>query len=168
MDIVRTLHLEAEAARSLLRSLHTVLDGDDQAQADAVEGETNLHEAVDAALSRLAEIDAYIASLISRIEDMRARKDRFAAQADAIRAALVAAMEAAGLKRLERDVATVSLRPSPPRVVITSEADVPSAFWTEPRPVLDRKAIADALKAGQSVPGAELSNQVTTCQIRWK
>lgn len=168
MDIVRELSIEAEAARSLLANIRDAIDGDAAAASDAVEGETDLFEAVHAALARLAELDAYSDGLKLHMESMRARAQRFEAQGEKIRAAIVAAMETAGVKKIERDIATVSLRSSPPRVVVTSEADVPSAFWKEPAPVLDRKAIADALKSNTPVPGAQLSNQATTCQIRWR
>lgn len=168
MTITQDLKIEADAARSLLLSIRDVVDGDEEATSDAVEGETDLFEAVQRALERLAELNAYTEGLKLHLSAMKARADRFDTQADKIRAALANALDAAGLKKIERDIGTVSLRTSPPKVVVVSEADVPSAYWKEPPPVLDKKAILDALKAKQDVPGATLSNQSPSVQIRWK
>jgi hypothetical protein len=51
-------------------------------------------------------------------------------------------------------------------VVITDEHAIPQAFWRPQPPKLDRKAIGEALKAGQAVPGAQLSNGGTTLAIK--
>lgn len=168
MNIAHDLKTETHAARSLLLSIRDVVDGDEEATSDAIEGETDLFEAIHAALMRLAELDAYAEGIKIHMSTMKARAERFDAQADKIRAAITHAMETVGVKKIERDIATVSLRSSPPKVVVTSEADIPSSYWKEPPPVIDKKAILDALKAKQAVPGAQLSNQSTTVQIRWK
>lgn len=168
LNIAHDLKTETHAARSLLLSIRDIVDGDEGATFDAIEGETDLFEALQSALVRLAELDAYAEGIKAHIEAMKARAARFDAQAEKIRAAITSAMEEVGLKKIERDIATVSLRASPPKVVITSEADIPSSFWKEPPPVLDKKAILEALKGNQHVPGAELSNRSTAIQIRWK
>lgn len=168
LNIAHDLKTETHAARSLLLSIRDVVDGDEEATSDAIEGETDLFEAIHAALMRLAELDAYAEGIKIHMSTMKARAERFDAQADKIRAAITHAMETVGVKKIERDIATVSLRSSPPKVVVTSEADIPSSYWKEPPPVIDKKAILDALKAKQAVPGAQLSNQSTTVQIRWK
>ena len=69
--------------------------------------------------------------------------------------------------KLTLPLATLSRTASPLKVIITNEADLPSAFLiekTELRP--DKKALMDALKAG-AVPGAELSNGGEQLAVRW-
>lgn len=167
-DIVRDLTREAEAARTLVASMKDVLADDDDLTSDTVEGETGLIEAIGAAINRLAEIDAYHDAIKSQIGNLRKRADRFDAQAERLRAAITLSMEMATIKKVELPVATVSLRAVPPKAIVSSEADIPSDFWKVPDPVLDKKAILDALKAKQFVPGAELSNGGMSITVRFQ
>lgn len=165
-DVVRELTREAEAARTLVTSMRDVLADDDALTADTVEGETNLIEAIKAADARIAEIDTFHDAIKTRMGDLKKRSDRLDAQSDRIRAAIALAMEMATLTKVELAEATISLKRTPPKVQIISEADIPSAFWKQPDPVLDKKAILEALKEKQAVSGAELSNGGATISIR--
>jgi chromosome segregation ATPase len=167
-DLPRTLERETEAAKALLHAVRSAIADDEQAVADAVEGETNLLEAIGQAVARIAELEAHGKGIALHITNMKTRQERLETRAENLRQAIINAMEACGLKKVERDIATLSLRPSPPKVIITSEADVPSAFWKEPDPVLDKRAILEALKANQAVSGAVLSNGSTSLSIRLK
>lgn len=166
-----SLHREIEAARVLLASYRDILGDDAQAQADAVEGETDLHEALRPALVRLAEIDAMCAGIKSMTDHLGARKSRLEEQAKTLRVLLLAAMDVAGLKRFEADIATLTRKPTPKSVVTTDEAAIPSQFWKRGDPKLDKVALLAALKAadesGEPIPGAELSNGGETVQIKW-
>jgi hypothetical protein len=75
-------------------------------------------------------------------------------------------MSTAGVKKLERPAATLSLRSVPPKAIITSEVELPSRFFVDQAPKLDKKAVLDALKAGEKVAGAELSNGGETIALR--
>ncbi len=165
-DLKRTLHNEGEAARALLASIRNVVGDDDEAIADAVEGETNLIEAIDASLDRLAEIEALNEAISSLVKSYKERADRLDHQAEQIRAALSLAMTTAGLRKVERPAGTLSLRAVPPKAIITSEVDLPARFYVEQNPKLDKKAVLDALKAGEKIPGAELSNGSETISLR--
>ena len=50
--------------------------------------------------------------------------------------------------------------------MVTDEAAVPEPFWRPQPPKLDRRALAEALKTGQSIPGATLSNGGTTLSLK--
>lgn len=165
-DLKRTLQNEGEAARALLASIRDVLGEDETAIQDAVEGETSLIEAVDASLDRLAEIDTLTEAISSLVKSYKDRADRLENQSEQIRAALSLAMETAGLRKLERPAGTLSLRAVPPKAIITSEVDLPARFFVDQASKLDRKAVLDALKAGEKIPGAELSNGSETISIR--
>lgn len=168
VSVVNSLRLEGEAARVLLLNLRDILADDAEATADAVEGETNLMEAIDAALGRIAELETHAKAIKDHVEALRARSVRFEHQSDLIRAALVSAVSMAGLRKIERPTATISLRAIAPSLRITQEADIPSDYWVSQAPKLDKRAVVDALKTGIVVPGAELSNGGETISIRTK
>lgn len=70
-------------------------------------------------------------------------------------------LESTGKKRLETPAFTMSLRKST-AVIITNEEDVPSQLMREKTTVApDKLAIGDQLKAGETVPGAELEHRTT-------
>jgi len=167
-DVLHTLSREAIAARTLLDNVRDILAGDDDAIEDAIEGETNLKEACVAALKRLSDIDAMLAALKTQADNLKARASRLDSQAETIRGALSAALAAGELRKLELPAATVSLRPTPPKVIVTDEAEIPGRFFVRADPRLDRKALLDALKAQETVPGAALGNGGETVSIRWR
>lgn len=165
-DLKRTLKDEAETARALLASLQTVLNDDEEARHDAVEGETGLIEAIGAAVDRLAEIDAHETALATMAKDLASRRDRFQNQAEQIRAAVLVAMSTAELKKLELPQATLTRKATPPKAIVTAEADLPSRFFVDQAPKLDKRSLLDALKSGEKIAGAELSNGGETLQLR--
>lgn len=166
-DTRRALQEETEAARSLLANVRDIIGDDEEAVRDAIEGETNLIEAIEATVARIAEVEAHQDAIATQIKAMGERKSRFEAQGERLRTALTVAMGAADLKKLELPLATLSRKPVPPKAVITNETDIPSKFWKPSDPKLDRKAVLDALKAKETVPGAELSNGSETIAIKW-
>jgi len=166
-DVSRALFVQGEVARSLLANIKDVIGDDEEMALTAVEGETSLVEAISEAVDRVAEIAALEEAIAIQQKALSTRKDRLGNQAERIRAAVLSAMGQADLKKLELPRATLSRKASPLKVIITNEADLPSAFLiekTELRP--DKKALMDALKAG-AVPGAELSNGGEQLAVRW-
>lgn len=164
-EIVRGLQIESEVAKTLLANIRAVIGDDEQAAADAIEGETNLDLALSAALERVSEIETMIAAIKAREASLKERRDRLDRQASLIRTAMGEALEQAGLKRMELPEATLSLRPLPQKALVIDEASIPSQFWKRADPKLDLRALAMALKEGP-VPGATLSNGGQTVQIR--
>lgn len=164
-DVIRELSIEMEVARSLLANLRDVIADDEQAMADAVEGETNLREAIARAVERLGDIEAYTEAISARQKDLAERKSRLDRQGAMIRAALASAIASVDWKRVELPEATLTLKAGPPSVIVTEEADIPADFWKSQPPKLDRKSLFDALKE-RAVPGATLSNGGTSLQIR--
>lgn len=158
------LHRETEAARALLANIRDVIGDDEDMAHDAVEGETSLLEEMAKAVARIQEVAAFEAALAAQIEQLEARKSRFANQGERIRTALCVAMGDVGLKKAELAGATLTLKPVPPKVVVTDEAAIPAAFWKPSDPKLDRKALLAALK-DHPVDGASLSNGSTTISI---
>jgi hypothetical protein len=69
---------------------------------------------------------------------------------------LLQAMENTGKDKIKTDIGTVSRRKSPASVTIDKPNQIPPEFWYQPEPLLDKRAVIDALKQGTEVPGAEL------------
>jgi hypothetical protein len=103
----------------------------------------------------------------THVKALQARKARLGNQGDMIRQAILVAMGAAEIKKLELPIATITRKPTAPKAEILNESDIPSQFWKAQDPKLDRKAVLDALKEKQEVPGAILSNGGEALQIRF-
>lgn len=167
-DVSRALHIEGEAARALLLNIKDVVADDAEMIETAIEGETNLKEVISAAVDRILELDAHEEAIAAQIASLQVRRERFEHQSDRIKAAIHAAMGQAELRKLELPQATLGVRAVPPKCEITDESLIPSKYWKAQDPKLDRKAVLEALKAKEDVPGVTLSNGGETLSMRVK
>jgi hypothetical protein len=159
---------EAEAARVLCESLRATVGDDEAAMLDLVEGETGLFEAIDRLLQHMVDTQALVRGVEAAEADLGARKRRFEERIERYRSLIEQALSIAEItSKVERPLATFSLVRRAPKVEITDEAQVPSAYWKAADPKLDKKALADALKAGATIPGAVLSNAAPSVTIRF-
>ncbi|MBO6668030.1 siphovirus Gp157 family protein [Parvibaculum sp.] len=141
-------------------------DLDDETLADTLEGETGLNEAL-AAIVRSREEDlGLITGLKSRLEALKARLERFQDRADRKRRLVTDVMARAEIKRITEPDFTVSLRTSPAAVVVEDEALIPEDYWKPQAPKLDRLALGEALKSGQTIQGASLGEPKPSITIR--
>lgn len=165
----RKLYLETQAAERLKEKLVATYgeDADAELLRDMVEGQTSLHEAIGRAALELAAVEGEKDGIEIAIAKLKTRLSRYCDRATGIRDAIHAAMETAELTSLKTPAATLSVRPSPPRVEITDQAAIPAVFMVQPPPSPDKKGIAAALKAGEPVPGATLSNSPLALQVRF-
>jgi len=65
-------------------------------------------------------------------------------------------LEIAGLQRVKRPTITVAIQNNPPSVEITDEKLIPSEYMIPQTPKIDKKAILERLKNGETVPGCTL------------
>lgn len=164
-NVAHDLYAQTNAAKLLLQQYASILGDDDAAKSDMVEGETNLDEAIARAAARILEIEALEAAIKDVIQGAQTRLKRLQDQRDLLRTSLSVALEVAGRKRMETPLATISLRPVPPKVEITDEAVIPAQYWKRAEPTVDKRKILDALKDEQVVPGAVLSNGGVTISV---
>lgn len=162
---VRDLQREAEAAKALRQSLASMTD-DPEAIRDTIEGETDLHECIAKVMAMVTEAEAQEEGLKVIIAKLDQRKKAAERRQDSLRTIIAQAMEIGGITTLPLTEATLSLAPVPPRAIVTDEAAVPAKFWKPSDPTLDRKALTDAVRAGEEVPGVTKSNGLTTLKIR--
>jgi hypothetical protein len=170
MSAVADLRQQTEAARTLLAAYQDVLGDDVQARADAVEGETDLHEAITAGVARIVEIGALQEATTAIMGRLSQRVKRLGEQEERIRAALLTAMEVGGLQSLETPLGTVARQRVGASLVITDEAQIPADFLIAQPPKIDRRKLLAALKSGDpayaDIPGASLSNGSMTIAVR--
>jgi hypothetical protein len=157
---------EAKAVQALRESMAAAFADDDDLLLDTIEGETGLFEAIDKLLLSI-HLDAGAAKGIQKaMSDLDLRAGRLEKRAETARALIEQAMMLAELDKIERPTATLSLVRRAAKVEITEEAEIPAEFWKAGDPKLDKKALGQALKDGQAVPGAALSNQAPSLTIR--
>ena len=125
-----------------------------------------LHQTLRAA----AEADAMAKLADARMDDLKARRDRYKARSEALRGAAFAAMDVLELQRVELPDLTASMARGVPQVVITDETALPDAYVriVPEQRAPDKTAIAASLKQGIVIPGAELSNSLPRLMLRTK
>lgn len=163
----RRLELEVRAAQRLKEKLVEAYGEDADLIRDMVEGSTSLHEAIGKAALELAAVEGEKDGIEIAIAKLKERLTRHCNRAQGIRDGIQAAMEVAELPSLKTPAATLSMRPSPPRVEITDQSALPAVFLVQAAPVPDKRAISTALKGGAVIPGATLSNQPHALSVRF-
>lgn len=145
---LEALEVSEDLPAELLRDTLEALEGDLQDKCTAVAMFGRNLEAV------AESIEAAAAKMTARSKTLRARSE-------SLRAYLQLNMVACGITKIECPYFTLQLKENPPSVVIDHEASIPEKFWRQPEAppkVVDKKAIASAIKAGEEVPGCHTSN----------
>lgn len=130
---------------------------------DGADVETLLTRLVRAAL----EAKAYAEAAEERAAQLYVRRTRFERQEEAWRGAAFAIMDALDMKQHKGADFTASISAGKPGVTITDEAAIPEQFFRTTHQ-LDKAAVNAAVKDGQVVPGAELTNGFPQLTIRSK
>jgi hypothetical protein len=136
--------------------ISTLPDDEDHALLlGSLEGETDIMEVLDRVIeSSIA--DKKLAELA------RERARRIEARADRTREIATRIVEALAISPIERPVYTASLT-FPRKPLVTDEEALPAAYI---RHAPDMIAIGKALRAGETIPGAELKNPAPLLTIR--
>lgn len=169
--VAHDLRIASLEATALLAAIKDIIGNDEELALTAVEGETDLYEIGESAIDRIVELKALRHGLSERIADMKARLERFKAQEDNIRDALLDAMQSIGQQKLELPVATISESRLADKLEITDETKVPAKFWYQPPPPdpkLNNDLILETLKSGVGVEGCVLVTNRRSIGIRMK
>ena len=159
---------EVEAVNALKDTLATLGHDDPDLLADSIEGETSLFDIFDRMLMGNVFDASHIEGCEIAINTIKDRQQRLEKRIESRRAMIEQAMMMCDVPKIERPLATLTIQTRAPQVIITDEAEIPSRFWKASDPKLDRKAISDALKGGEDVAGACLSNKAPSLTIRSK
>ena len=164
-----SLRVQLEAAHFAelrRRILEAEPELDDQTLHDTLEGCTNLRELIGEIVRSALEDASIINAIKGRLDDLKTRLARFEHREATKRDVARAAMEQTGLTKLIEPDCTISLRAAPVSLSITDEGALPEGFWVPQAAKLDKVAVLNALKAGTSIPGAELSNPRQILSVR--
>jgi len=163
-----SLYLLADEYLVNLRTLAD-LDLDEQTVTDTLEGlsgELEVKATNVAAFARNLEASA---EAIKNAEAAMANRRRsIERRAERLRDYLKSNMERVGILKIESPQFCLSIKKNPPAVHVEAPELVPAEFMKippPPPPILDKKAIGDALKAGDDVPGCRLE-QGTRLEIK--
>ena len=160
----RTIRLQVEN----LKLIHPELLEDDEAWLATLESETDFNEILTTIVRRIEDTKALVIGTKDRFEELKARKDRFEHRIDTLRNLAFKIMQAADLAKAELPEATLSLRAGQQQLVGEADpASLPDSLCKISRD-LNRTAIKEALKTGQTVPGFSLSNSPPSLSIRVK
>lgn len=106
-------------------------------------------------------LEAVAESIESAAAKMLARAKVLRKRAESLDAYLLINMQATGITKVESPWFTIAVKKNPASVVIDHEGSIPEKFWRQPETppkVVDRKAIAAAIKSGEEVPGCHSIN----------
>lgn len=139
------------ATAGALKEQLKLLMGEDNADAitirDTIEGETDLFEVIAKVALQIAEDESRVEGISAIKRTLDSRKQRLENRAELLRGLLINALDMLAEKKLELPLATISVKPLAPKLVITDEPAIHSAFWKKSDPVLDRQGLGDHLKA---------------------
>jgi hypothetical protein len=104
-------------------------------------------------------IEMHNPAIDAEIDRLKALKMHRQKAAAGLREYLKHHMQATGITKLESPLFRIALQNNPPSVDVFESGLIPGDFWVQPEipsKVIDKKAIAKAIKAGEDVPGARL------------
>lgn len=149
-----------------LKVSHPELIEDDEAWLVSLESETKFEELLTQLVRRIEDTKALAEGTSNRMDELKARKDRFLRRIESLRDLMFKLMESAELAKLELPECSISIRNVAPSVIITDEENLPDiACKFERKP--DKTKIKELLKDGP-VAGATMSNGGKTLSMRVK
>lgn len=144
-------------------------DIDEQAFLDTLEGiEGELEDKADNYAKVIRSLEADAAACDAEAKRLRAKKQTIENNVKRMKGALQYAMQATGKVKFKTPLFSFGIRKNPASVVIdaVNVRDFPEEFIIESEPVLDKKALKDALKAGEDLTGLCHLEQTESLQIR--
>ena len=144
-------------------------DTDPQAFTDTLEGiEGAIEDKADGYAMVIRQIKADVAGLKAEIDRLTARKRAGENAIERMKEALQYSMQATGKTKFKTQLFSFGIRKNPPSVVIdaVNVRDFPDEYIIESEPILDKKALKDALKAGEDLSGLCHLEQSESLRIR--
>jgi len=144
----------------LAEAYQRIQDADDDGFEAAL---ADLEDAIDAKADGVARVirslDAEAEVLMAEAKRLTDKAKARANRADGLKAYLLSNLVAVGLKQVKGPLFTVAVQDSPPSLNVLDREAIPDAYRVLPPPPTwrpDAKAIIDAVKRGETVPGAEI------------
>lgn len=151
-------HIAAEFRQQLAALAD--LDMPPEAVADTVEGMAGeVEDKLRAVIAYSLELDVLATGAADAAKRMADRAKSLQGRVDWLRTYALQAMQGTGIAEVCTDEFAAKVAKKPASVNITDPALIPASYMRTPEPPApapDKKAIADAIKTGASVPGCEL------------
>lgn len=144
------------------------MDASDEAVRDTLEAVQMEFNDKAIAIVKVAEsLDADTSAIDAEIERLKARKQVIVNRKQQLRDYLLYNMEAAGIKKIDCPLFTVTLRQGVESVEIIDQSQIPNEYVTvEVMEKPDKAAIKAAIKSGKEVTGAILKRGANSIQIK--
>ena len=144
-------------------------DIDEQAFMDTLEGiEGALEDKADNYAKVIRNLEADAAACDAEAKRLRAKKQTIENNVKRMKGALQYAMQTTGKVKFKTPLFSFGIRKNPASVVIDTAnvRDFPDEYIIESEPILDKKALKDALKAGEDLSGLCHLEQSESLSIR--
>ena len=155
-----------------LERLKIIADGLDENDPDKLEMlnlEGDYSDLMDWAIEKRNEYVAQEEALKELIEKYTKRKKMLAQRADSMKDVMKMIMDNAGERSYKGAAGTVSIKATPPKVVVIDEEKIPSSYF-DTKKVLNKTRLKEALMftgaSTVSIEGAEMSNGGETISVR--
>lgn len=151
----------------LLIKQYPEIEEDATLLADMIEGETDLHRVLQKCISFVQDAKTMASAIKERESNLKARRARFERQEESGRKIIQTLMECSHQEKITLPEATLSLTKPREKVNVIDVDQLPQGYFeVERKPKI--KEISSALKAGEKLPGAELTLGDTGLTIRSK
>lgn len=156
---MKPLYEIVQAHRELTR-LAEVEDMDEQAVADTLAGlEGDIQTKAQSVAAMTLNVEAWAQAAEDASKRLAERAARMRKRGDWLRQYLFANLKASGMTKVESPEFTVSIRKNPAAVQIADGIILPAKFMVQPEPPPprpDKRALLDALKAGEQIEGCQI------------
>jgi hypothetical protein len=156
---------QAEQWADLKAELADVPGIDDQTLFDTLEGEVDLLEVLGAVDTAIIELEIDVEGTDALLKKLSERKASRKRHINTLRNLVLQAMDIAGEKTIKLPGATYTLRNTKPARVVDNEALIPSEYFKQPDPVLDKSKLR---AAEGEVPGTHIDNGGISLTLRRK
>ena len=163
-DAIDQARAAAESLRAQFPEIEDVLPLWDA----SIDSMTDAADLADWLVDRALDREQMARMAKERAKALAERGARFERAAESARACALSIYEAASIRKRETVAWTASVRLGTQKVIVTDAGELESRFLKHREPEPDKTAIAAALKAGEFVAGAELSNAGPQLQVRTK
>jgi hypothetical protein len=165
------MQLNPDIIRQQIANLALVypeLAEDEEAWALSVESETDAVDLLRQIERRRQEAASMAGAIASNIAELGLRQERFERREKAMRELAFKVMGFADLRKVEMPEATYSVRNGQQKLIGDADPESFPDWLCRIKRELDKTKIKEALKAGETVTGFELSNAEPTLAIRTK
>ena len=142
---------------------------DDEMLIGAMEcSQEELHIKIESYCKWIKNMESDIAGLKAEEERLKDKRKTMENTIDRAKKAMKAAMEVTGEKKIKGDLFTVAIQANPASVVVDEQCleNIPEKYLISQEPKLDKKKIAEDIKAGENLNGIAHLEQTESLRIK--